>query len=72
MDTKTLQAVCKQVYQKHPEVRGAVPKVKAQVSGSYLMIFEGHATTDNGHAIKHTVRAVVSAEGKITKLSSSR
>ncbi|MEN4013451.1 MAG: hypothetical protein ROW48_15565 [Bellilinea sp.] len=72
MDAKTIQAVCKQVFQKHPEVRGSTPKVKPQTSGSFLFIFEGRATTDNGFTIKHTVRAVVNTEGKITKLTSSR
>ncbi len=72
MDAKILKAVCKQVYQQHPEVRGVLPKVKPQATGCYLLIFEGYAATDNGHTIKHTIRAVVSAQGKITKLSSSR
>ncbi|WP_322794574.1 hypothetical protein [Bellilinea sp.] len=72
MDAKVLQTVCRQVYQKHPEVRGVTPKVKPQTSTTFLLIFESKATTANGQTIRHTIRAVVSAEGKITKLTSSR
>jgi hypothetical protein len=72
MDSKTLQAVCKKVYQQYPEVRGASPKVKAQTSDTYLLVFQGQATTANGRAMRRTVRAVVTANGKITKLSASK
>ncbi|MEW6178356.1 MAG: hypothetical protein AB1522_00365 [Chloroflexota bacterium] len=72
MDAKILQSVCRQVYQKHPEVRGVAPKVKPQTSNSFLLIFEGKGITANGQTIRHIVRAFVTPEGKITKLSSSR
>lgn len=72
MDAKTISAVCKQVYQKFPEVRGAKPKVKEQTGEFYLLIFEGSGTTASGASIKRTVRAVVNANGKITKLTTSR
>ena len=72
MDQKTISAVCKQVYQKYPEVRGASPKIKPQTDSNVLLIFEGQGTTANGQSIKRTVRAVVNATGKITKLTSSR
>lgn len=72
MDAKILQSVCRQVYQKHPEVRGVSPKVRPQSSDTYLLIFENKTLTANGQTIQHIIRAVVTAEGKITKLSSSR
>lgn len=72
MDAKTISAVCKQVYSKFPEVNGAKPKVKAQTEDSYLMIFEGSGTAPNGATIRRTVRAVVTASGKIIKLTTSR
>jgi hypothetical protein len=72
MDAKTIAAVCKQVYQKFPEIRGAKPRVKDGPNGSSLLIFEGTGTTASGTAIKRTVRAVVNASGKITKLTTSR
>jgi len=72
MDAKTISAVCKQVYAKFPEVNGAKPKVKPQTEETFLMIFEGTGTAANGAAIRRTVRAVVTASGKITKLTTSR
>lgn len=72
MDAKTISTVSKQVYQKFPEVRGAKPKVKEQSGDSFLLIFEGTGTTASGASIKRTVRAVVNANGKITKLTTSR
>lgn len=72
MDAKTITAVCKQVYAKFPEVRGAKPKVKEQTGETYLLIFEGTGTTASGASIKRTVRAVVNGSGKITKLTTSR
>lgn len=72
MDAKTISAVCKQVYQKFPEVNGSKPKVKEQAGESFLLIFEGTGTTASGASIKRTVRAVVNANGKITKLTTSR
>lgn len=72
MDAKTISTVSKQVYQKFPEVRGAKPKVKEQPGDSFLLIFEGTGTTASGASIKRTVRAVVNANGKITKLTTSR
>jgi hypothetical protein len=72
MDAKTISAVCKQVYAKFPEVNGAKPKVKPQTEETFLMIFEGTGTAANGAPIRRTVRAVVNANGKITKLTTSR
>ncbi len=72
MDAKTISTVCKQVYQKFPEVNGSKPKVKEQAGESFLLIFEGTGTTASGASIKRTVRAVVNANGKITKLTTSR
>ncbi len=72
MDQKTISSVCKQVYQKFPEVRGSAPKVKPQTSESVLLIFEGKATAADGRVIQRTVRAIVNSAGKITKLTTSR
>jgi len=72
MDQKIVTSVCKQVYQKFPEVRGSKPKMKAQSNEVTLFIFEGKATTPDGRVILRTVRAVVNAAGKITKLTTSR
>lgn len=72
MDQKIIASVCKQVYQKFPEVRGSAPRLKPLTSETTLLIFEGKATAANGRTIQRTVRAVVNAAGKITKLTTSR
>lgn len=72
MNQKTIATVCKQVYQKFPEVRGSAPKIKPQAGENVLFIFEGKATGADGREIQRTVRAVVNAVGKITKLTTSR
>lgn len=72
MDQKTITAICKQVYQKFPEVRGTSPKLKPLTGETTLLIFEGKATAADGRVIHRTVRAVVNSAGKITKLTTSR
>jgi len=72
MDEKTLQTVCKKVYQQYPEVRGASPKIKPQTADTFLLVFQGKATTADGHPMIRTVRAVVTVSGKILKITSSK
>jgi hypothetical protein len=72
MDQKIISSVCKQVYQKFPEVRGSTPKMKIQANESVLFIFDGKVKTADGRTMQRTVRAVVNSAGKITKLTTSR
>lgn len=72
MEKSILNAVCQQVYSRHPEVRNSQPNITEQSDGKFLVIFTGTAFGSNGKPIPRTVRAVVDANGKITKLSSSR
>ena len=72
MDAKTIAAINKQVYQKYPEVRNVAQKVKEQTAGTYLLIYEANASTADGHTFKRSIRAVVNAAGKITKLTASK
>lgn len=72
MDSQLLNRICSQVYQSHPEVKGARPKVQPYGESGHLLIFETKAKTDDGHSITHTLRVVVSADGKIKKTTTSR
>ncbi|HEX7433379.1 MAG TPA: hypothetical protein VF326_06955 [Anaerolineaceae bacterium] len=81
MDSKTIDAVCKQVYSRFPEVNGCAPKIQAQElnpagvargSANYLFVFNGKGTTANGKPISRTVRVVVTERGKIIKMTTSR
>lgn len=81
MDGKALDAVCKQVYRRFPEVAGCRPRVQAQgvtsrTSGStksnFLLIFHGKGITEDGRTLTRTIRVVADEKGKILKVTSSR
>ncbi len=79
MDPKSIDSVCKQIYRRFPDLAGSKPKVTAQKlagesapSSNYLFVFKGQGTTQTGQAISRIVRAVVSKEGKIIKVTTSR
>jgi acetylornithine/succinyldiaminopimelate/putrescine aminotransferase len=85
MDTKLLQAISKEIYQRFPELRGRKPRVQTVKPGqnasaglaapngaAYLLVYSGRAVTSTGKQIPYVVRVVVSAQGKIIKISSSR
>jgi len=72
MDSQQLSKICSQIYQTHPEVKGAKPKVQPYSDSGYLLIFQSKAKTDDGRSISHTIRVVVSSDGKIKKTTTSR
>lgn len=72
MDRQLLNSVCEQVYRRYPAVSGSQPKVQARPGEQVLLIFSGSSKAADGHKIPHTVRVVVSAEGKIINMSASR
>jgi hypothetical protein len=78
MDDKHLESVCKQIYKRFPEISGNHPKVQAQNTPSgegkvqYLLVFQGYRATADGKAINRIVRVVVSEQGKIIKVTTSR
>jgi len=73
MEKKLMTSICNQVYARFPEVKGALPKLQPfGDTGSQVMIFKGHATAADGKAISRIVRVVVSPDGKISKITTSR
>jgi len=72
MDTRALQTVCSQVAQRFPEMKGVKPKVTDYQASQVLLVFKTSAKTADGRAIQRTVRVVASAEGKISKMTTSR
>ncbi len=77
MDARTIEKICKQVYQRFPEMSGSQPKVQAQSLGaqkdaSYLLTFRSNAKTADGKALTNIVRVVASDTGKIIKITTSR
>jgi hypothetical protein len=72
MNAETLGKVCAQVYRRFPELAGKTPQVQERPGEQFLLIFRGKAQAADGRAIAQTVRVVVTAAGKITKVSSSK
>jgi hypothetical protein len=75
MDAEILSKVCAQVYSKYPEVNGIRPKVHAQakVGGTnHLLIFAGNAKSSSGKVLPRVLRVVVSDDGKIIKVTTSK
>jgi hypothetical protein len=71
MDAQTLNKVCRQIYNRFPQVEGQKPKIKPQTEDIFLLIFESRAITADGKSIRQTVRVTVTRNGKILKTSLS-
>lgn len=71
MDTRTLTAVCRKVYQRFPEVRGCSPSVQ-DTGAQVQLVFKGSAVTADGRSMPRVVRVVATQDGKITKVTTSR
>ena len=72
MDRDLLQKICNQIYKRFPEVNGSKPKVRAYEQDQSLLIFQGNGTTADGHSIPRIIRVIVSPDGKIKKITTSR
>ena len=72
MDATLRKAVCEQIYRRYPEVNGSAPKVQSRAGGQWIVIFHGAGKTADGRSITSTIRAVVSADGKILKVTTSK
>jgi hypothetical protein len=72
MNPQVLSSICKQVYRKFPEFSGTLPKVQTRPEGNLSLVFSGTAKAADGHLIPRSVRVVVTPEGKILKMTTSR
>ena len=75
MDAEILSRVCAQVYSKFPEVNGIRPKVHAQAKAggtNHLLIFTGSAQSSSGKVLSRVVRVVITNDGKIIKVTTSK
>lgn len=81
MNRELLQAINQEVYRRFPEVKDKRPKIqKQEVTASrsivktptYLLIYQGQVLTANQKEMPRLVRVVVSEQGKILKMSTSR
>jgi hypothetical protein len=85
MKQEIIQSISKEIYRRFPEVTGARPKVRplandpsvAQAKSispttAYLFTFTSQASVFEDKTITRWVRVVVSEQGKILKISTSR
>ena len=65
--------VNQQVYIKFPEVEGVKPAQKRAPSGpNVILTYRRKSTTQDGMAIERVVRATVTPDGHVVKISTSR
>ncbi|MBE0699718.1 MAG: hypothetical protein IH586_22560 [Anaerolineaceae bacterium] len=69
---QSIASICEQVYRRFPEVAGKQPRVQSQSGDQLLLIFHGSAKTADGRSIPRIIRVVVSPDGKIVKMTTSR
>jgi hypothetical protein len=81
MNEKLIENISREVYRRFPELRGKRPRVQPfslersslpNASPKFLLTFQGHAITATNKSLPTVVRVVVSAQGKILKMSMSR
>lgn len=70
-----VDAICKQVYRRFPELRGARPRVRTEGRNGrerYVLSFKSTVRTSDGASLPVSVRAVADASGRVIKMTSSR
>jgi hypothetical protein len=70
-----VDAICKQVYRRFPELRGTRPRVSAEGRNGrerYVLSFKGTVRASDGASLRVSVRAVADANGRVIKMTSSR
>jgi len=72
MDKNVLNSICSQVYSRFPEVKGSHPSIQSHGDSGEILIFKGKATGADGKSIPRVVRVVVSKDGHISKMTTSR
>jgi hypothetical protein len=73
LSKKIIALVNRHVYAKFPEVKGVQPAQKRAPSGSNVILtYRYKLTTEDGYAIERVVRATVTPDGQVIKLSTSR
>jgi hypothetical protein len=77
MNNSLLSTVNHEVYRRHPEFQGVHPKVKEQGDSkasqpNFLLTYQRKAQLEDGKSITRYLRVVVSSQGKIIKITTSR
>ncbi len=65
--------VNQQIYRKFPQVQDAPPTLRRAPSGPNVILTYRHtSTTEDGQTIERMVRATVTPDGQVVKISTSR
>ena len=72
MDEKTIEAVNQEIYTKFPYLADIKPVHKDLPDGCVALIYSATAKTDNGFNLPIKVKAIISQQGKILNITSSR
>lgn len=66
------EKINRKVYQQFPEMEGKKPSLSSRPGGETLYTYKGSVKLPNGKTMSRVVRVVVSENGRILKLTSSR
>lgn len=72
MEKEALEKVNQAVYKQFPYLQGVEPEVSMMENELFLLIYQGQATTADGHALPISIRSVSDKTGEIIKITSSR
>ena len=75
MKAKMIDHISQEVYKKHPDLKGVMPKVtprKGDTSSDSLLVYSKSVSGPGGKKINRIVRAVADGNGKIKKISTSK
>lgn len=81
MDKDLIGSISQEIYRRFPEISGIQPRVQVQSQPSarsihktptYVLTFQKQVQLPTRHAMARLVRVVVSEQGKILKISTSR
>ncbi|MCK4801297.1 MAG: hypothetical protein KAS84_04845 [Anaerolineales bacterium] len=75
LQSKLIDKISQEVYQKHPDLKGVKPKItprEGEKSSDTLLIYQKKVSGPGGKKINRIVRAVADEKGKIKKISTSK
>lgn len=75
MKAKLIDRISEEVYRKHPDLKGAKPKLtprEGDKSNDTLLVYQKKVSGPGGKSINRVVRAVADQDGKIKKISTSK
>ena len=72
MQPQKIEQINETVYGQFPYLRGVQPIESGMEGENLLLVYKGEARTESGFSLPILVRVVISEDGKIAKMTSSR